>query len=121
MLVPWRSNHAVVDWVARGYFEAYLRAGIHIFSYRGAMLHANTCTIDGRWTTIGSADLDRLSGVGNYEINAEAYSARLAQQMAAIFACDQSDAVELTLADWVRRPWMTRVSERVLAPLRLVL
>lgn len=121
VLVPWRSNHAVVDWVARGYFEPCLRAGIRVFGYRAAMLHAKTCTIDGQWTTIGTANLDRLSGVGNFELNAELYSEAVAGQMAAIFACDRASAHELTLAEWARRPWHTKLSERLLAPLRFLL
>jgi cardiolipin synthase len=73
VLVPWISNHVVVDWLTRGYFTQCLRAGIRVFGYRH-MLHAKTCTIDGQWSTIGTANLDRLSAVGNYEINAEVYS-----------------------------------------------
>ena len=79
VLVPWISNHVVVDWLARGYFTDCLKAGIGVFGYRH-MLHAKTCTIDGQWSTIGTANLDRLSSVGNYEINAEIYSEALAQQ-----------------------------------------
>lgn len=121
VMVPWHSNHTLVDWVARGYFEAYLRAGVRVFAYQGAMLHAKTCTIDGQWTTIGTANLDRLSGVGNYELNAEIYSESVAGQMTSIFMCDRTAAHEVNLAEWARRPWHTRVSERLLAPLRYFL
>lgn len=121
VMVPWRSNHAVVDWVVRGYFESCLRAGIRVFGYQGVMLHAKTCTIDGQWSTVGSANLDRLSGVGNYELNAEIYSERIAKQMEAIFTCDRANAHELTLQEWARRPWRTQLSERLLAPLRFIL
>jgi cardiolipin synthase len=121
VLVPWESNHALVDWVARGYFEACLHAGIRVYGYRGAMLHAKTCTIDGAWTTIGTANLDRLSGVGNFELNAEIHSTELARQMDDLFATDLTTAMEVTRADWARRPWLSRLSERLLAPLRFLL
>src|SRR5712692_2916128 len=78
VLVPCISNHVVVDWLTRGYFTECLQAGIRVFGYRN-MLHAKTCTIDGQGSTIGTANLDRLSAVGNYEINAEVYSEALAQ------------------------------------------
>ena len=58
----------VVDWLARGNFTDCLKAGMRVFGYRH-MLHAKTCTIDGQWSTVGTANLDRLSSVGNYEIN----------------------------------------------------
>ena len=120
VLVPWISNHIVVDWLTRGYFTDCLKAGIHVFGYRN-MLHAKTCTIDGQWSTIGTANLDRLSSVGNYEINAEIYSGALARQMEELFECDTTNAFELKLDEWVQRPWYSQLGERILAPLRMLL
>lgn len=119
LLIPWVSNHVLADWLAHGYFTGCLRAGIHIFGYRKAMIHAKTCTIDGVWTTIGTANLDRLSSVGNYEINLEIYSAKVAQQMAELFACDKTNAPEIDLERWQTRPWHVKFSERIILPLRI--
>jgi cardiolipin synthase A/B len=116
VLLPWVSNHTLADWMARGLFTELLGAGIRIFGYR-TMLHAKTCTIDGQWSTIGTANLDRLSSVGNYELNAEIYSRALAEQMEQLFERDKANAREVTLTTWQARPWYARVSERVLAPL----
>jgi cardiolipin synthase len=121
VLVPWTSNHIVADWAARGYFTECLRAGIRIFCYRNAMIHAKTCTIDGQWSTIGTANLDRLSSLGNFEINVAIYSDALARQMEEMFALDKTNAFELTLDTWMARPWYVEVSELILAPLRLLL
>jgi cardiolipin synthase len=116
VLLPWISNHPLADWMARGLFTELLGAGIRLFGYR-TMLHAKTCTIDGQWSTIGTANLDRLSSVGNYELNAEIYSSALAEQMEQLFESDKANATELTLETWAARPWYAKVSERVLAPL----
>lgn len=121
VLVPWVSNHAVADWIAHSYFSECLQGGVRIFGYRYTMLHAKTCTIDGQWTTVGTCNLDRLSLVGNYEINVAVYSAALAQQMDALFAEDTSERFELTLEQWQRRPWYNKVGERILAPLRFLM
>jgi cardiolipin synthase len=118
VLVPWTSNHRLVDWVARGYFNDCLAAGILVFCYQGAMIHAKTCTIDGHWSTVGTANLDRLSSLGNYEINLEIESPDVAQHLQAIFTSDTTHATELTLHQWTARPWYAKVSERLLAPLR---
>ena len=120
ILVPWVSNHVIVDWLTRGHFAECLKAGIRIFGYRN-MLHAKTCAIDGEWSTIGTANLDRLSSVGNYEINVEVYSKELAHQMEALFKCDRSNSFELTLEQWLKRPWYAILSERILSPLRALL
>ncbi len=119
ILVPWRSNHIIVDWLARGLFTECLQAGIRIFGYHN-MLHAKTCTIDGVWSTIGTANLDRLSSVGNYELNVELYSEEIAQQMQALFKADLTNAHEITLEEWVNRPWFSMLGEHILAPLRFI-
>jgi cardiolipin synthase len=118
LLLPWVSNHIVADWVARGFFSACLQGGVRIFGYLGVMIHAKTATIDGAWSTLGTANLDRLSEVGNHEINVEIYDADFACEMEAIFECDKTNAFELTKERWNSRHWYVKVSERILAPLR---
>ncbi|MFI5265990.1 MAG: phosphatidylserine/phosphatidylglycerophosphate/cardiolipin synthase family protein [Chloroflexota bacterium] len=117
ILVPWVSNHVVTDWLARGYFTELLHAGVRVFGFQ-TMLHAKTCTIDGQWSTVGTANLDRLSALGNYEINVELYSEALARQMEDQFERDVSHATELRWEKWVRRPWHAKLGEAVLEPLR---
>jgi cardiolipin synthase len=85
------------------------------------MIHAKTCTIDGEVTTIGTANIDRLSSVGNFEINVVIYSAALAEQMQRIFESDKAHAFELTQEQWSSRPWYVKASEQIIKPLRLVL
>lgn len=121
ILVPWTSNHIIADWISHGYFSECLEAGIHILGYKPAMLHAKTCTIDGQWSTIGTANMDRLSSIGNYEINVEIYSAGFAQQMETLFKHDSKDVIELTWETWHNRPWYTKWSEHTLAPLRFIM
>lgn len=120
VLMPWISNHTLADWMARGYFTRCLKAGIRIFTYN-SMIHAKTCTIDGAWTTIGTANLDRLSSLGNFETNCDIYSTELATQMEDLFERDKAHAHEITLEKWEARPLHTKFSERLLAPLRVLL
>ncbi len=119
VLLPWTSNHILADWVARSYFDECLRGKIRIFGYKDVMIHAKTCVIDGQWSTIGTANLDRLSSVGNYELNVEIYNEALAHVMEDIFVIDKTNAFELTAEKWSQRPWYVRISERILTPLRV--
>lgn len=121
ILLPWRSNHVLADWAARSYFTRCLNAGIHLWGYQHAMVHAKTCTIDGQWSTIGTANLDRLSSLGNYEINIEIYDSRVAAQMEELFDCDKTNAVEITQVRWEKRPLLMKGSERLLGPLSVML
>ena len=121
IIIPAESNHIVADWVSRGFYGQLLRGGVRLFLYQDAMVHAKTATIDGQWSTIGTANIDRLSLHGNYEINIEIYNAAVARQLETIFEVDSSNTVELTEPEWQSRHAMVKFSETVLAPLRPLL
>ena len=121
ILVPEVSNHAATDVLSRGFYGSLLRGGVRILLYQDWMVHAKTATIDGRWTTIGTANIDRLSLTGNYEINMEFLDAGLAAEMETIFANDSSIARDLSLAEWDSRPWVSRACELIVRPLRPLL
>ena len=121
VLLPWNSNHVVANWITHSYFTECLQGGIRILGYQYTMLHAKTCTIDGAWSTVGTCNLDRLSLVGNYEINVAIYSEAFARQMSALFAEDTAERFELTMEQWKSRPLYIKVSERILAPLRFMM
>jgi cardiolipin synthase len=117
LLVPEQSNHVTVDWLARRHFHDLLEAGVRIFLYKHIMIHSKTATVDGIWSTIGSANIDRYSMLGNYELNIEVYSRTLAAQMERMFALDKTNARELNLEEWERRPLPVKLVERTLASL----
>ncbi|WP_308189745.1 phospholipase D-like domain-containing protein [Nocardioides sp. cx-169] len=121
LLLPLKSNHIVADWISRGYFSQMLSDGVRIFRYRDAMVHAKTATVDGTWTTVGTANIDRLSLTGNYEVNVEVIDEALAQQLEKVFATDESHALELTSPEWEARDLHRKFTEYFLAPLRPLL
>lgn len=121
ILMPRESNHVVADWLARGMFEELLQARIKIFRFEKAMIHAKTATIDGKWTTVGTANIDRLSLAGNYEINVEIFDDDVAAEMERIFANDCERLAPLSQSEWLRRSHIERFCERILAPLRPLL
>ncbi|CAN5221007.1 phospholipase D-like domain-containing protein [soil metagenome] len=117
ILLPRQSNHVTADWLARRHFQEFLKAGVRIFRYEHIMIHSKTATIDGVWSTVGTANIDRLSLLGNYEINLEAYSEPFAAQMERMFELDKTNAKELTLEEWENRPLPAKIVERALATL----
>ncbi|HZK06282.1 MAG TPA: phospholipase D-like domain-containing protein [Actinomycetaceae bacterium] len=117
LLIPEYSNHIVVDWAARHMYQTLLEAGVRIHRFRHAMIHAKTMTVDGRWTTLGTTNVDRLSFTGNFEINLAIYDEALARHMDDVFAVDLTNSRELTLDEWEARPRYKMVVERAMAPL----
>jgi cardiolipin synthase len=121
LLVPLKSNHIVADWLSRGYFSQLLEAGVRIFRFKDAMVHAKTSTVDGSWSTVGTANIDRLSLQGNYEINVEVIDHALAKELEEIWSVDESNCIELTRGEWEARDLHRRFTELVLRPLRPLL
>ncbi len=121
VLIPEYSNHIVADWAGRPSYKGLLDAGVRIFLYQGAMVHSKTMTVDGEWSTVGTANLDALSMRGNYEINVEIYSASLAEKLEKIFHLDLTNSRELTSEEWENRHRLARVLERILRPLGVIL
>jgi len=121
VLVPRTSNHVVADWISRGYFGQLQAAGVQIHRFEGAMVHAKTATIDGNWSTVGTANIDRLSMSGNYEINVEFIDRGMAEVMEAIFESDLSQSSYLSPRDWNSRGIHRRFTEGLLRPLRHLL
>jgi cardiolipin synthase len=121
ILVPQKSNHIVADWISQGYYGELLEAGIAIHRFQGAMVHAKTATIDGNWSTVGTANIDRLSMTGNYEVNVEFIDPAMAAEMERIFAKDLENCVRLTSRAWEARSAHKKAAELFLAPLRALL
>jgi cardiolipin synthase A/B len=121
LLLPMKSNHIVADWVSRGYFSQLLDAGVTILRFKGAMVHAKTATVDGTWSTVGTANIDRLSLSGNYEINVEVIDPGLAAALEKIFLSDETNCAPLTRVEWEARDLHRKFTEFVLAPLRPLL
>lgn len=121
LLLPLKSNHVVADWISRGYFTQLLDAGVRVFRFKDAMVHAKTATVDGTWSTVGTANIDRLSLQGNYEINVEVIAPDLAVALERIFETDLSNCLELTGEEWQARDMHRKFTEYFLAPLRPLL
>jgi cardiolipin synthase len=121
LLLPLKSNHIVADWLSRGYFSQLLGAGVRIFRFKDAMVHAKTSTIDGTWSTVGTANIDRLSLTGNYEINVEVIDEAFAAALEDIYRTDETNCLELTHGEWEARDLHRKFTEMVLFPLRPLL
>jgi cardiolipin synthase len=59
----------MVFYASHSFFEAMLGSGMRIYQLREAVLHAKTAVIDGRWSTVGSTNMDTRSFFHNSEIN----------------------------------------------------
>ena len=93
---------------SRHLYARLLRSGVRLYEWEERVLHAKTAVIDGRWSTIGSANLDSLSLQANLEVNVVIEDAAVGEAMERMFEEDLKKTREVTL-DWVKeRPWLER-------------
>lgn len=121
VMLPRESNHVVVDWVSRGFYGQLLEAGVTLLLFSSSMLHAKTATIDGEWSTVGTANIDRLSLSFSYETNVEVIDAGFAAEMEKIFTADSLHCEVVSSPEWRDRHPMARAAEAALVPLRPLL
>lgn len=118
LLLPGAIDHGIVRQASRSELGRLLKAGIEIYEYRAALLHAKTMVIDGVWATVGSTNLDRRSFALNEELNLVVYNDAVARRLERIFDRDLESSTRMTYEDWRRRGVVSRLLELLATPLR---
>jgi cardiolipin synthase len=95
----------------RRLFGPLLRAGVAIFEYQAAMIHAKCMVVDGAWSVVGSTNFDNRSFGINDEVNLVAFDPRLAERLEEDFARDLAASRSVTYRKWYRRPIFERLHE----------
>lgn len=104
LVVPKRSDWFLVAAAGRAFYLDLLEAGVAIYAFRPALLHAKTLTVDGEIAMIGSANFDTRSFSLNFEATLFVYSDEAAGELRTIQQSyiDQSDRLDLDA--WRARP-----------------
>jgi cardiolipin synthase len=118
VLVPGTIDHKFVRQASRATWGPLLKAGVKIYEYRPALLHAKTMVIDGRWATVGSANLDPRSLALSQELNVIVYDRAVATRLEEVFAADLAQATAVDYERWRRRGLQARLFESLVFPLR---
>lgn len=76
----------ISDWPSYVYatqylYSYFLRNGVEIYQWKESIMHGKLATIDGRWSTIGSFNLNYTSYQQNLEMNVDIYSESFAAQL----------------------------------------
>jgi cardiolipin synthase A/B len=118
ILLPGAIDNNIVRQASRSQFGTLLEAGIDIYEYQAALLHAKTMTVDGIWATIGSTNLDTRSFALNDEVNAVVYHNEVVGQLEKIFAEDLTYSRKVDLEQWRSRGFVDRLLEALSFPVR---
>jgi len=108
------GDQPVVYHAQRSYYEELLKAGVKIWLYRApTVLHAKHFTIDDQVAVIGSSNMDMRSFSLNLEISVMVRGAKFVQSIRDLEESYRENSRELTLDEWMTRPFKSRVLDNV--------
>ena len=79
------------------------KKGAKIYLYNGGFHHSKVMMVDGKFCTVGTANLNSRSLRYDYETNAFIFAPRTTQELNAMFECDKRNSTLLTPEYWKKR------------------
>jgi cardiolipin synthase len=96
---------------ARYYWSDILEAGVKVYQYTRGMMHSKVVLVDGRWASVGSANLDNRSMHLNFEVNCLIDTPDAVAELENAFRRDLESAIRLEPQVYARRPFTGRLIE----------
>ena len=94
-------------------YRFILRNNIKIFEYLPSNLHAKVATVDGKWSTIGSYNLNHLSDYGSIEMNVNILDANFTGEFEAVLTnLIRKECRQITFDNYNhRKTWLNRLTD----------
>jgi cardiolipin synthase len=122
ILLSESSDVRTADIATGSYFLLALKAGIKIYRYdRSAVFHSKTGIIDDAWGSVGSANIDNLSLLLNFEGNIRSTDSAFIAELKQQFLSDLLNAKLLDKESWAHRPLSRKVLEIISWPIHSIL
>jgi cardiolipin synthase len=114
LLLQGQTDHILLHYATQSLYDRMLSAGVHIYEYQPAELHAKVAVIDDDWATVGSSNIDPFSLLLSREANVEVRDAVLAGELrASLEAAIKGAARAIRLEDQRRRAWPARLASHI--------
>lgn len=97
ILVPQSTDIGLIRDTTRSTYRAMLEAGVRVFEWNGSMVHAKTAVFDGRFSRVGSTNLNIASWFGNYELDVLVEDEDFGRQMQEMFLADLENSTEIVI------------------------
>ena len=103
IMLPSRSDSKIVYWASRSYIAELLEAKIKVYLYNKGFNHSKIITIDNRFSSIGTANMDNRSFEDNFEVTAMIYDRDVTDRLESRFLADLNGCTRLTYRRWATR------------------
>jgi cardiolipin synthase A/B len=95
-----------------------LKSGVEIHEYDPTMLHCKVLIFDHFMVSVGSTNFDMRSFELNDEASLNVYDAGFAQRMTEVFEADLRSSTPYGYQQWQDRPWLEKMAEIMVIPIR---
>jgi cardiolipin synthase len=95
-----------------------LQSGVEIHEYEPTMLHCKMLIFDQYMVSVGSTNFDMRSFELNDEASLNVYDAKFALRMTEVFEADLKSSSPYDFQRWQQRPWLQKIAEVILIPIK---
>lgn len=114
ILFPGKYDHFFVYCASKTYLAELVHYGIKIYAYDPeAFIHSKVITVDGKLTSIGTANMDIRSYELNYEMNAVIYDEEVSEDFEKLFMEDIKKSLKVDRAYFEEGPFIKKYTEAV--------
>lgn len=121
ILIPFKADHPGVLPASMSFLGELLKAGARVFKYKKGFQHSKLLSVDGKYVSMGTANMDIRSFILNFESNVFIYSDKITRQFDEKFEYDiKNNSIETTYFEYKNRSFLSKVKEgifRLFAPI----
>lgn len=99
ILVPQGTDIPIIRETTRTTYRTLLETGVRVYEWNGSMVHSKTAVFDGKFSRVGSTNLNVASWFGNLELDVLVEDENFGNQMMEMFLRDLENSTEIVLAD----------------------
>ena len=103
VMIPNKPDHLFVYWATLSSVGELLSEGAEVYLYQNGFLHAKTIVVDGKVSSVGTANIDVRSFRLNFEVNAFLYDVDIAHQLVEAFQQDINLSTQMTKSLYEQR------------------
>ncbi len=113
VMIPAKPDKRTVYYVTLSFIKELLDAGIEVYLYNG-FLHAKTLLVDDLCVSIGTCNADNRSFALNFELTSILYDKDFVNSYAKIFENDMKNSKFVTLSDFNRKFFASKLAQAIL-------
>ena len=103
IMIPGKSDISFTPDAGFYFANRMRKAGVHVYVFNGGFHHSKIMTVDERWCTVGSANLNSRSLRYDYEINAFMFDLPITAELDSIFSHDKLNSTPYTREEYRKR------------------